>query len=103
VHAEDQHRTSGELLLHVAKEIEAAAARHREIEDRHVPLDLARKLERFVAIRGFPHHGGRRIVRQHLLEAVTHNRVVVGNEDSHKFRSPLVSCPESKLPWRRKV
>src|SRR5947209_4356369 len=49
VHAEDQHRLAGEFFLDIAEQIESAAPGHGEIEDRHVPFDLARKLERLVA------------------------------------------------------
>src|SRR6185295_19912146 len=77
-----------ELLLHVAQQIEAAASRHREIEDRHVPVDLARELQRLVAVGRFSDYSGRRIVRQHLLQAVAHYRMIVGYEDSHKCRFP---------------
>src|ERR1041385_2953760 len=46
VHREDQHRLAGELALDVAEEIEAAAAGHGEVEDRHVPFQTTRHVER---------------------------------------------------------
>jgi hypothetical protein len=79
----------GKFLLHVAEQIEPAAPGHREIEDRHVPIDPARELERLVTVGRFAHDRRRWIVRQHLLEPVSHDRVVVRYEDSHK----CVFCP----------
>ena len=83
VHAEDQHRLAGKFFLDVAEQIEAAAPGHGEIEDRHVPFHLARQLERLVTIGCFTDHGGRWIGRQHLLQPVTYDRVIVGYENSH--------------------
>src|SRR6266850_1339601 len=83
MHAEDQHRLTWKFLLDVAEEVEAAAPGHGEIENRHVPFDLARELECLVAVGGFTDYGGGRIGREHLLQPVAHNRVIVGYENSH--------------------
>src|SRR5438874_3104847 len=83
MHAEDQYRLAGKFLLDVAEQVETAAAGHGEIEDRHVPLHLAGELQRLVAVGGFTHYGSGRIGREHLLQAVTDDRMIVGYENSH--------------------
>jgi hypothetical protein len=83
VHRQDQHRAAGEFLLHVAQQVEAAAPGHGEVEDRHVPFELACHGERFVAVGCFPYDGRRRVRREHLLQAVPHDRVIVCYEYSH--------------------
>src|SRR5207302_1729646 len=93
MHAEDQHRLAGELLLDVAEEVEAAAAGHGEVEDRHVPLHPASELERFVAVRRFTYDSRCGVGRQHLLEPVTHDRMIVSYENSHCIPLLVCRCP----------
>jgi hypothetical protein len=83
VHREDQHRLAGKLALDVAEQVEAAAAGHGEIEDRHVPLQRARHLQRLVAVGRLSHYRGAWIGGKHLLESMTNDRVVVCDENSH--------------------
>jgi hypothetical protein len=98
VHREDQHRLAGKFPLDVAEQVEAAAAGHGEVEDRHVPVHLARQLERFVAVCGFAHYRCCGVAREHLLQPVAHDRMVIGYEDSH-FIPPCCG----RFPDRRKV
>ena len=95
-----------DLLAMVKREfpekVEAAAPGHREIEDRHVPFELARELEGFVAVCRFADHGRRRVIGQHLLQAVAHDRVVIGYEDSHDM-SCLSELDRNPNSQERKV
>src|SRR3954464_475652 len=83
VHRQDQHRLAWKFFLDIAEEVEAAAARHGESEDRHVPFDLAGELEGLVAVSRFTDNCSCRIGGKHLLQTVTHYRVVSGYENSH--------------------
>src|SRR5581483_10757480 len=87
MHAEDQHRLARKFLLDIAQQIESAAAGHGKIEDRHVPLQLTRQLKRLVPIRRFPYYGRGGVRGKHLLKTVSHYRVVVSYENSHRHAS----------------
>jgi hypothetical protein len=107
VHRQDQHRPAGKLLLHVAEQVEAAAPGHGEVENRHVPFELARHGERFVAVSCFTDYGGGRIGRQHLLEAVANDRMIVGYQNSHLCGSPKVRKVYARatrlaIAWKQK-
>src|SRR3954471_14074537 len=88
VHRQNQYWLARKLLLDVAEQIEATAAGHGKVEDRHVPLELAGELERFVPVGRFTYDGRCGVGRQHLLETVAHDRMIVGYENSHCI--PLV-------------
>jgi hypothetical protein len=80
VHAEDQHRPKNRALQVAQRRGRAPASRSRY---RHVPLDLAREIERFVAVSRLANYGGGGVVGEHLLETVTDYGVIVGYENSH--------------------
>src|SRR6266850_398027 len=104
--AQDQHRALRELALDLAEQLQPAAARHREIQDRHVPVELARKLQGFVAVLRLAHHLHIGLAGQDLLQAVPHHRVIVRDQDFHseppyfgRSGSDTVTCvPLPRLP-----
>jgi hypothetical protein len=89
VHRQDQHWLAGELALDVAQQVEPAAAGHGEVEDRHVPVDFAGKLQGLIPVGRFPYYGRRGVGSEHLLETVADDRMVIGYEDSH-FGAPCL-------------
>ncbi len=84
VDREHEHRPLGELALQVGEQLEAAPARHGEVDQRHVPGRAARELEELGAVGGLAHDGELGIGGEELLQAVPHDRMVVCDEDSHR-------------------
>src|SRR5204862_3047492 len=56
-------------------------------------LHPASELERFVAVRRFTYDSRCGVGRQHLLEPVTHDRMIVSYENSHCIPLLVCRCP----------
>src|SRR3989442_1320529 len=96
--AQAQHRALRELALDLAEQLQPAAARHRVIQDRHVPFELARKLHGFIAVLRLAHHQHVGLAGQHLLQAVAHHRVIVRDQDLHRETSHSISSAAEATP-----
>src|SRR2546425_294342 len=98
MHAQDQHRALRELAFDLAQQLQPAAARHRVIQDRHVPFELARELHGFIAVLRLAHHQHVGLAGQHLRQAVSHHRVIVRNQDLHRETSHSTSSAAEATP-----
>src|SRR5437016_3887752 len=98
MHAQDPHRALRELAFYLAQQLQPAAARHRVVQDRHVPFELARKLHGFIAVLRLAHHQHVGLAGQHLLQAVAHHRVIVRDQDLHGKTSHFTSSAAEATP-----
>src|SRR6266568_4025723 len=91
VHAEHEYPQPGFIGVHLLDELDAAPARHGQVEEQHVELELAHALQYFAAVLRFAHDGeiGRR--REHLLQPFANDRMVVGDNDADHAACALPS------------
>src|SRR5581483_8712453 len=95
MHAEDEDRQFGFGFFDFAKDLEAAAAGHGDVEHHDVPILLPDAIQRFLRITGFAERRPLEIIREDLFETVPHHGVVVGQEYLHASVWRPRAAPES--------
>src|SRR5205814_8076052 len=98
IHAEDQHGASRIALAQLLDELQTILARHVVVEHGDFPWHLARELDHFLAVLRLADHGEVRFRGEHLPKPLTHDRMVVGDDDFHVL--PFSGMETlTRVPW----
>ncbi|CAB1367872.1 protein of unknown function [Denitratisoma oestradiolicum] len=81
MHAEDQYRQTGELLLQLFQGIDAVTIGHGHIQQKDIPTLLAGQTQGIRAVLGLAGHHHVLGFGKNLLQALPHNGMVIGNQD----------------------
>ena len=85
MHAEDEHRQRRPFALHFLQHIQAVAPWHSDVQHQRVDTQSFKRRQNFVTIGSFTDDGELWIFRQDLLQSLTDDRVVIGDQDSNHF------------------
>jgi hypothetical protein len=69
----------------ILQHFKAASARHRYIEQHDVHGVFGKLIEHFFSMRSLTRNNNVWCVRQNLFEALSNNRMVIGNERSYHY------------------
>ena len=82
MHAQDEHRQRRPLTPQILQQLDPADARQREVEHQHVPIGAADLSESLLGVRRLSDNGGRKRARQHLLDALTDDGMIVDEKNA---------------------
>src|SRR6185312_12235083 len=95
VHAENDDLLAPVRLLHVAHQTDAASSRHREVEKDNVARNGAKPRQKVVAVRRLADKTTLRLIGQDLLQSLSKDCVVVGNQ--YADHGMLIAMSPSKV------
>ena len=75
----------------LGRDLEAGLARHGDIEDDHVGMQLCRKADRLVSVRGLTHNLESRLALQDVPDSAAYDRMIVRDENPYRSGRSL-SC-----------
>ncbi len=81
--AQNQHRQVGGARADSGQRIDAALARHRNVEQNHIDLALAHDLERLAAVGRLGDDDEIDLISKELAQAGANHRMVVDNGNSN--------------------
>jgi len=79
MHAENQDRKLGLRLFNTSKDFQAAGARHADIQHEDIPPPFPDLIEGLLGGPSFSEPGARKMILQHLFEAMPNNGVIICN------------------------
>ena len=89
VAAENQYADIRRLGPDHGQGVDATLSRHGKVHDQDVKLHVAHQINRLTSAGGFTHHAQINLIGKELLEAGTHDGMVVNNSDFDHFISSL--------------
>src|SRR6185503_13441924 len=104
IHAEDQHRAARIALAQLLDELQAVLPRHVVVEHRDLPGHAPREVDHFLPVARLADHLEILLDREHLAQALAHDRMIVGDDYFHGV-DPIAFTmwvPSFyRLEWRR--